>query len=87
MNLKIAENQLSVDLKFRVIFSIFIWLCLMGAVAWRLISLFASGGSGFVAAVTVPSLNRDNISILSSSIKTPVPDSGQLSITRAEPFD
>ncbi|MBI1871849.1 hypothetical protein HYS10_00325 [Candidatus Collierbacteria bacterium] len=86
MKPKEQENQLRFDLNFRIIFSVFVWLSLAGAVAFRLWSLRAVPPISLVSTVAVPSLKQDNITTLRSSIKAPA-DAGILPNVRPEPFD
>lgn len=86
MKPKEQENQLRFDLNFRIVFSVFVWLSLVGAVAFRLWSLRVVPSLSLVSTVTVPSLKQDNIATLRSSIKAPV-DTGVLPNVRPEPFD
>lgn len=86
MKPKEQENQLRLDLNFRIIFSVFVWLCLVFALAFRLWSLRTIPSLSLVSTVTVPSLKQDNIATLRGSIKAPT-GTGVLPSVRPEPFD
>lgn len=84
MNVREKENQLAFDLRFRIVFSGFVWLCLIAAVFFRLWSLRSIPVLSSVTGATVPSLKQENIDILRS---TPTVFPVRPTLVRPEPFD
>lgn len=84
MNVREKENQLAFDLRFRIFFSGFVWLCLIAAVFFRLWGLRSIPVLSSVTGATVPTLKQENINLLRS---TPTPTSSRLPAAHPEPFD
>jgi len=87
MNIKEQENQMELNMSFKIIVCVLLWLGLTGYISFRLWKLANPQITPSLNTNGVPVIKAENLDTLRSSIKSPHSNSGNLPIVRTEPFD